>query len=279
MSSPMATPRRVGPHIALPMLPSTSARAALMSAALVALVLMSPAALTPLAAQDSTRTPRDTAAARDTAAKDTARVYRGPVDNYALLPILGALVIVLGVAPSSLLLSPKLTNPGEGTLAFAQSHVVAYTTVGINYDDRNGWLHTQHVEVVRNGAYGELEVEQFYIHQFYRTETVRLGYLWHPKSPLAGGVTLGYRYATADSLQRGAEVGFPLAMGSDEAWLRFEPTYVVSARDGVCWNYRLQGEIPIGKTPYFSGFNFEAKALGRGDLQAIPITLLFGARF
>lgn len=233
----------------------------------------------PLSAQDTTRATRDTAVVRDSAALDTTRVHSGPVDDYALLPALGAVLVVFAVAPSSLLLSPKLTNPAEGVLPFARSHVAAYGTLGVNYDDRGGWLYSEHVEVLRGRLYGELGVEQFHIPRFYRTETLRLGYLVHPKSVLAGGVTVGYRHADADSLQKGVEVGFPLFFGDEDVTARFEPTYVVSGRDGVCWNYRMQGEFPIRKSAYFAGFGFEARSLGRGDLGALPITLVFGARF
>lgn len=232
-----------------------------------------------LAAQTPDTTTRAGTASSDTSARDTARAHAANPDAWLLLPVMGGLGAVLAVAPSSLLLVPRMTSPGTGTVPFARNHVAVYSTIGISYDGREGWLRSEHLELFRNAVYAEIEAREYYLPALYATRTVRVGYLAHPKSALVGGVTLGYRYAAADTLRRGVEVGFPLIFGDEDAIARFEPTYLFSARDGVSWNYRFQGEFPIPLAPLFAGFVFEWQRLGKGNLSSVPLELLVGARF
>ena len=128
--------------------------------------------------------------------------------------------------------------------------------------------------------YGELRFDSFEFSDLGSAhfQTLRAGYLVHPRQPLLGGVTIGYRRARGDTAQSALEIGLPLALGTSRGWMRFTPTYVISS-DGIRWNYSLLAEFPIVHTPLVVGFDCEARTLRQyGELFG-TVALVLGTRF
>ena len=249
----------------------------------------------PVLAQ-STRAARDSAArdsvVRDSLARDSTR-YR-PIHDprmYLLLPVgfAGMVVatVVATVAPAPA--ARWLGKPGPPTMAAVKDHRFVYVAVGGAYDKLRTRTLAAGMEVVRQGMYAELRVEDFYRPRRFEYITVRGGYLFHPRNKSAGGVTVGYQHASSDPAQRGVEVGLPLLLGDSTGTVRIDPTYLLSS-GGVLWNYRVQLEFPIPRQPYFLGVSGVVKSVPFGDhhrRQEYPekgiftgaVTLHLGVRF
>jgi hypothetical protein len=216
---------------------------------------------------------------RDSAPNDSApRKPTGIGCEMCLAAVLAAFWTVTLIAPSSMLLVKKALNPPPGALP--DSHLSAYFAGGgggLNHG-ANGWAHSENVEVLRHGLYGEVRIENFYAPDHIQFQTVRAGYLAHPKPQASGGVTLGYRTAHGDGGRNALEIGVPLAVGNERGAFRAEATYLISP-EGVTWNYRLQMELYIPSKRLVTGFDFEAKPYRQNGPYFGEMALLLGVRF
>jgi len=205
-------------------------------------------------------------ASRDTTARDSNAVSP---NHGAVAVALAAATLVMLAAPGPLVF---VTNPDTTHLGFADNHVAVSVTAGPLFglgrgQDFGGWAYSAGVETLMNGVYAELRTENFTLDHV-RFWTIRGGYLFHPKAAVAGGATLGYRYAGRAGLENAIEVGFPLVVGTRRGWMRFEPSYVISSQ-GVSWNYRWQSEFPVSHGLH-GGFDFDVKPIH----QAVSYTHL-----
>ena len=215
-------------------------------------------------------------ATQDSTPRDTARMMSGHGGIALALAIVTAIVLV---APGPFV---PLSNPDTTHLGFARNHLAVSATGGLltgeteGGDDFNGLAYSASVEVFRNGVYGEVRGESY--DQGSRTQfwTIRAGYLMRPKSAIAGGATIGYRFVTEGVSENALEVGFPLAVGSPRKWIRLEPTYVISTR-GVSWNYRFQTDFLVTRS-LSSGLNVDVKPSRQHGPYFAAITLLLGWR-
>jgi hypothetical protein len=140
------------------------------------------------------------------------------------------------------------------------------------------WTHSESIEILKNGIYGEVRIENLYVPDRFQFQTLRGGYLAHPKPALVGGVTLGYRRAQGDRVQNALEIGLPLVIGAPRGSFRFEPTYLISSAE-ISWNYRGQIEFNIPRRHLVAGLNVEGKPLRRGDPYFGTVALLLGVRY
>ncbi len=198
---------------------------------------------------------------------------------------LGVAIAAFGVtllaAPSSFLLFKESFQQDTMPLGFTDTHIIAYFATGGGPDKPGkGWDYSGNVELRAGRVFGALSVQHLRYSDLgtFRFTSVRTGYLWHPRNPMAGGVTLGYRWARGDAVQNAFEVGFPFVVGSQRGWVRFEPTYLMS-HAGVTWNYRVQMEAPIQRTPFLVGMNLEAKTVRQGGVYFGNIDVALGVRF
>ena len=218
----------------------------------------------------------------DTVPPDTARHI--PADDPYLYGVaVGAIVvpIVAAFAAAPLALWGGLRGPSK--MNFLADHGAAQLTLGGIFTQGQTWADAADFEVVRNSVHAELQVEDYWRPRHVRYLTARGGYLWHPRSYTAGGVTIGYVAADGDPSQRGPELGLPLFAGSADALLRLEPTYVFSP-SGILWSYRLQLEASLPGQRYFAGANMTWKSLeltedDRPDFAARAVSIVVGTRF
>jgi hypothetical protein len=214
-------------------------------------------------------------ASRDTTRRDTVVVAP---NHGGMLVVMAAVTLVILSAPGPF---ASVTNPDTTDLGFADSHWATYVTGGPLSGSRGGkdfwgWAYSASIEVLTKGVYAELRTENFHIDDHVQFWTMRGGYLFRPKPAVAGGVTIGYRFAGRSNSQRAVEVGFPLVVGSRRGWMRFEPTYVISSQ-GVSWNYRWQSELPVSRS-FFSGVDFDVKPVRQHAPYFATMTLLLGWR-
>ena len=136
---------------------------------------------------------------------------------YLFIPVavLGALVMAAVPASFALLEGP----PDPSPLVIVEQHRAAYISVGGLFYDGETWAHSANFEMISNGVLAELKVEDFYRPNHFQYVTARAGYLFHPNTGSAGGVTLGYRYAHRDPTQAGLE-NRPAALPHDEGFAR-----------------------------------------------------------
>jgi hypothetical protein len=213
-------------------------------------------------------------AKRDTTSRDTIVTP----NHGGMLVMMAAATLVILSAPGPFV---SVTNPDTTHLGFADNHWALYVAGGPLSGSRGGndfwgWAYSASFEVLTKGVYSELRTENFHLNnnhvQFW---TIRGGYLFRPKPAVAGGVTIGYRYAGRSS-QNAVEVGFPLVVGSRRGWMRLEPTYIISSQ-GVSWNYRWQSELPVSRS-IFTGFDFDVKPARQHAPYFGTMTLLLGWR-
>ncbi len=236
-------------------------------------------------------TRRDTTA-RDSVSRDTVpadSLYRRPIHSFGMYMIFPATAVALAaalVAPPAFLLLARRTDTARSAPLFRENHVDVYLTGGPAFTTYiKGdvpWAHSESVEALWDGAYGELRLEHFYMPEYVQYATLRAGHFVHPVPFLSGGVTVGYRSAHGVSNQSGIEIGLPLVVGGLEGWCRVETTYVLSRRVAN-WNFRTQGIYPIPKRPLFAGLTFEMKSLelpfrDRGQFVSTA-SLLIGIRY
>lgn len=193
---------------------------------------------------------------RDTITVDVA--YPEARHDPLLFPALAAATAVILVVPSAALALMVPVDTTEST--FWEGRVSAYVTGGFSWQEEQEGVQSANVELLWNGIYGAVRVENFELPRHFQYQSVRGGYLLHPKRGVAGGVTVGYRRAPQDRSHQGVEIGFPVFTGSRKGTLRLEPTYVF-APGGVSWNYRFQGDYPISGGPLFFGLCMEAKTV------------------
>jgi len=192
-------------------------------------------------------------------------------------------MVVFALAPPAFLLLPTKPDTTLPNLGFMANHFGAYATGGLAYrsapegESHYGWMHSASIEALWNRLYGEARFEAFDVADHVQFWTVGAGYLFQPLPNMAGGFTLGYRWAHGDDVQDAVEVGLPLVWGREVAAGRFEPTYVISSR-GVSWNYRLRLDLDIGRSPFVAGTCFDIKPLRQGGGYHATFTLLLGVR-
>src|SRR5687767_3971981 len=119
---------------------------------------------------------------RDTTARDSVRqdtlpgdsLVRRPIHSpglYLIFPAAAAFVVggtAVGlVAPPAFLLLARRTNPNGTPPIFREDHVDVYLTAGpafTTYIKNDApWAHSESVEVLWDGRYGELRLEHFYM--------------------------------------------------------------------------------------------------------------------
>jgi hypothetical protein len=191
----------------------------------------------------------------------------------------GVMAVAL-TAPPSLFFVKDTTHRHAPHLGFANDHISLALVGGGSWATPGlGWVHSEELEALKGHVYGDLKIDNFEFSDLGsgRYQTVRAGYLVHPWASVLGGATLGYRRSGGDNLQNAVEVGLPLFAGSQNAWVRLEPIYLFSSA-GVTWNYRFQCEIPISRTPFFAGFNWEARTVRQGGVYFGTMALVFGIR-
>ena len=200
-----------------------------------------------------------------------------------MLPVLAAFAAALIVAPPAVMLvrGDTARRPPGHEVGFAGDHFSIYLVGGGSWEKPGlGWTHSERFAVLEGRLYGELRFDSFEFSDLGSAhfQTLRAGYLAHPRQPLLGGVTIGYRRARGDTAQSALEIGLPLALGTSRGWMRFTPTYVISS-DGIRWNYSLLAEFPIVHTPLVVGFDCEARTLRQyGELFG-TVALVLGTRF
>jgi hypothetical protein len=202
-------------------------------------------------------------------------LVRRPPDSWGLALVMGAFF----AAPPSLLLLPEVRCLEPGRLGFWRNGVSA--SVGAGGVFRHGpdkAAHSVNFELFLEGVYGEVRLERQYHDDQVQLRTGRVGYLVHPVSSLAGGVTLGYRNAEgapAEWAQSGVEIGFPLFIAcrsSGRCWISWETSYLLSGEHPVVIP-RVRGSFPVARTPLFIGFDAEARGLSEGDPAVVTLRL------
>lgn len=195
-----------------------------------------------------------------------------------------AALYALAFVPSGLLpLVADDSSQHSDTLGFWRDHLSFYATEGLASGRRGpilgaSWTGSGSVELLIHGAFIEARLEQYRLLTDVDYRTVRVGRLWHPAPPIAGGVTAGYRSVRKLRAHEGVEVGFPFIVGREDALLRFESAYVILNRQWT-WNYRLQGERRLGRSPFTAGFNTEFKSWAirnHGELSHGSFGIVFG---
>jgi hypothetical protein len=172
---------------------------------------------------------------------------------------------------------------GPVDMAFMKDHAALHASVGGRFTEGETWANALSIELVRKPVLAELRAEDFWRPRHVRYLTARAGYLWHPKSAAAGGLTIGYVHAEGATSQTGLELGLPLFIGRETMTMRFEPTYVVSS-GGPLWSYRGQAEVYVGSGRYVIGANVVRKSvrLGSEEDDAVApqaVTAVVGVRF
>lgn len=204
------------------------------------------------------------------AADTTSRLSQPvvPPEYYAMLLAPGLLAWIVD--------EPCPREPS--TLGFWRQHFSVTTALSSVYDGRRvGWALSSGAEVLVNGWYGELRVEEYRHSGPIRLRSLRGGYWVHPTPRLAGGATLGYRRASGDLPEEwtspaGLEIGFPIVYGFRSTpragWLRYDLVYVIAARQGSIAP-RLAAEFPISRLPLVAGFHVEGKGMRENDPRTI----------
>ena len=238
-----------------------------------------------VAATAQRTTARKDSVAVDSLADDSVR-YRAthPPFMYLAIPagLAGMMVLLFAPAP----LARWLNVPDSTHAPLLRNHTSVSVALGGVFQQGETWTHALNAETFRNDVHLELQVEDFWRPHHIQYITVRGGYLWHPRKSVAGGVTLGYMHADRQRAQRGAELGLPLIVAnSSGSNLRFEPTYVIGRR-GPVYNYRVQGQIVLGRSPYFVGGSIVGKGNPPpvspeypGNFTSTGFMVLFGTRF
>ena len=187
------------------------------------------------------------------------------------------------VAPSAFLsIIDSTTTPRQRE--YGNTHLAAYLTGGpvASQNPDLGWTHGQNIEVLAYGVLADVRLEQYYLFpQHLGYVTSHLGFILPSQHGLAGGITFGYRGVHGPPIigrQEGMEITLPLIWSRGDAWWRFESYYVGSTR-GTNWNYRVQGEWPLGATRYVAGVKAETMALAirdRSDVAWVTLTAVLG---
>jgi len=228
--------------------------------------------------------PKDSAA-HDSAAVDSIRIdsTRQVKDAYGL----EAAFIALAAAPAGLAaIIPKDSTQHPGVLGFWSDHASFYFTEGLA-SGRDGpilgasWTGSGSLEALRRGILLEVRVEQFKLLKHVEYHTIHVGRMFHTDGRMVGGVTLGYRSVRNLRAHEGVEVGFPFVRGGQNAWMRLESAYVMSAQQSS-WNYRLQGERRVNGGPFIAGFTIELNSWelrDHGELSHGHFSLLLGTTY
>ena len=217
---------------------------------------------------------RDTSAA-DTLTTDTIRGSPHSLGMYLILPAGVVAFALLATVPApAALLGPR----GDNTMGFIQDRITLSTAFGGHFHDGQTWGSSFSLEVVRRAFLLELSREEYYGSRRARYATARIGYFFHPRQAVAGGLTIGYRDATDDARTGGFEIGLPLVGEKHGSTIRLEPTYVISPV-GALWNYRFQWEFAIPKTRSFAGVTMSSRSRpigGSSDYADDPDLASFG---
>lgn len=230
-----------------------------------------------------------TGTSKDTVVRDSVRRDSGRVDSVRVhqnMHGMQAALYAIAFAPSGLL--PLIGSDSlqhSDTLGYWRDHLSLYATEGLASGRRGpvlgaSWTGSGSVELLLHGAFIEARLEQYKLLTHVNYRTIRVGRLWHPTPPIAGGITVGYRSARNLRAQEGMEVGFPFVAGRDNALLRFESLYVMSRQ--WTWNYRLQGERRLGRSPFTVGCNAEFKSWAirnHGELSHGTFGIVLGMIF
>ncbi|HEU0298833.1 MAG TPA: hypothetical protein VFR37_05245 [Longimicrobium sp.] len=146
-------------------------------------------------------------------------------------------------------------------------------------DWRGGVARSGSVELMVRGVWAEARVDRYGISDGVRMWDARAGYFIHPISPVAGGVTVGYRqvHDAPDAwTQGGVMVGFPIMLigcsDRDPCSLQWEPVYIVS-RDGVAVSPRARADYAVPRTPLVARLEFESRGVRHRDPMALSIGL------
>lgn len=190
----------------------------------------------------------------------------------------------LGLAAPSAFLSFIDSTATPSRRQYGKTHLAAYLTGGpvASQNPDLGWTHGQNIEVLAYGVLMDVRLEQFYLFpQHLGYVTSHLGFIMTSEYGLAGGITFGYRGVRGPPVigrQEGVEITLPLIWSRGDAWWRFESFYVGNTH-GTNWNYRVQGEWPLGGTRYVAGVKAETMALpirDRSDVSWVTLTALLG---
>jgi hypothetical protein len=163
----------------------------------------------------------------------------------------------------SVSLSPGYLTNGD------QKHAGAY----------DGGGHIGSIEFLVHGFYGEFRIERYSIEDDVTLRTYRLGYLTHPLPRIATGLTFGYRQGP--NIQElwettGIELGLPIIYAFGEsrqsAWIRWEPTYVVTSSRLVLAP-RMMVEFPLWRLPFVARVGLDVKGVREHD----PVVISTGA--
>lgn len=189
--------------------------------------------------------------------------------------------LFMGLAPPLLLLfNDDTTLPDTVTLGDYNYFSAYYSGGAFGSDDVGGLSHWGNVQVLHKGLYAEYRVEKFGAASHVQFQTIRGGYLLNSRlgtvPRVAAGVTVGYRRAQGPNVHNAVEVALPLILRSERgAGARFEPSYLFwgkSARYG----YRLDFNLPVGRTPFAAGMTIEVKQLRPGRKYVNSLTFQLG---
>ncbi|HKW11779.1 MAG TPA: hypothetical protein VJO33_15435, partial [Gemmatimonadaceae bacterium] len=193
-------------------------------------------------------------------------------------------VAALGLAAPSAFLSFFDSAPTPARREYGNTHLAVYVSGGpvASQNPDLGWTHSQNVELLAHGVVADARLEQYYLFpQHLRYVTSHLGFILPSEHGLSGGMTFGYRGVHGPPIigrQQGIEITLPLIWSRGDAWWRLESYYVGSTR-GTNWNYRVQGEWPLGRTRYVAGVKAETIALpirDRSDISWVTLTAVLG---
>ena len=143
---------------------------------------------------------QEPAKSKDSATKDSTDRPIGPGCELCIGLAIAAANAGMLAAPSALLFF-KTNEENRGRIGFADAHVTAFFVQGGSVErPGKGWTHSENVEVRGGRLFGALRIEHFALSDLglFRFTTVRAGYVVHPRARIAGGFTLGYRWAKGD---------------------------------------------------------------------------------
>jgi hypothetical protein len=224
-------------------------------------------------------------ASQDTVAHDSTESPRG-ASGHGLVALGFAAAFPVGfLAPAALPFIEKYPDTAGVGLPMWQKHLAVYTSVGGTArlpdrpGDRYGWRHSMTVEARWKSLYGQFQLDELHAPDEARYWSLRTGYFLRPQPQVAGGMTVGYRWANGDDVQDALLIGLPFVYAPRTpvtVWV--EPVYVISSR-GFTWTWDMRTEFHVPRSPAFAGLGLGLAPIRQGGSYHAVLRLLLGARW